>query len=74
MRTTFWSRNLKGRDQLEDLSLDGRIRVRFLDSTDLKPGYALWAGPLLPSTCFNSRCCTSPVRLAVLHTIVLFPV
>jgi hypothetical protein len=27
METTFWSENLKGRDHLEDLSVDGRITL-----------------------------------------------
>jgi hypothetical protein len=39
LHTKFWSKYLKGRDYLEDYSLDGRIK-RFLKKQDRK----LWTG------------------------------
>jgi hypothetical protein len=30
MYTIFWSENLKGRDHLEDLSVEGRIILKFI--------------------------------------------
>jgi hypothetical protein len=30
MHTVFWMENLKGRDHLEDLSIDGKIILEFI--------------------------------------------
>jgi hypothetical protein len=30
MHTNFWSENLKGRDDLEDLGVDGRVTVEWI--------------------------------------------
>jgi len=40
MRTIFWSENLKGRDDSEDLGVDGMIFERMLG----KQGGKLWTG------------------------------
>jgi hypothetical protein len=41
MHTEFWSENLKGRDQSEDLDVDGRITLQWILG---KMGGKLWTG------------------------------